>query len=100
MKPSVHLTRRWPTSVEKSLAEKFNVTLNTQDVPYSTEQFRQALAEHDAVLTTVTDKLGKEMFDALNPQDVKARIIGNYGVGFSHIDLDSAKRLGLSLIHI
>jgi len=56
MKPSVHLTRRWPTSVEKSLAEKFNVTLNTEDVPYSTEQFRQALAEHDAVLTiTVTN---------------------------------------------
>ncbi|OED44832.1 D-glycerate dehydrogenase [Chromatiales bacterium (ex Bugula neritina AB1)] len=95
MKPSVLVTRKWPTSVEKKLAELFDVTLNSVDEPLSQAQMRNALFDHDAILTTVTDKLDASVFDGIKPSEVKTRIIGNYGVGFSHIDLASAKRLGI-----
>jgi len=95
MKPSVLVTRKWPTSVEKKLTELFDVTLNSNDKPLSQSQMRNALLEHDAVLTTVTDKLDAGVFEGIKPSDIKAKIIGNYGVGFSHIDLACTERLGI-----
>lgn len=97
MKPSVIVSRRWPDAVEKKLSELFDVTLNTDDKPLTQAQFRDALQTHDAILTTVTDQLGANSFEGLDPSQVKTRIIGNYGVGFSHIDLESANRLGLTV---
>jgi lactate dehydrogenase-like 2-hydroxyacid dehydrogenase len=90
-KPSVFVTRRWPWAVEARLSEHYNVTFNTNDVPLGTEELRAAIATYDAVLPTVTDKLDAAVFD-VTPQ---AKILGNYGVGYSHICEDSARRLGL-----
>ncbi len=90
-KPSVFVTRRWPEAVEAKLAEQYNATFNMDDVPLGTEELRAAIASHDAVLPTVTDKLDAAVFD-VTPQ---AKILGNYGVGYSHICEDSARRLGL-----
>ncbi len=95
MKPSVLVTRKWPTSVEEKLAELFDVTLNSDDRPLSKLETKSALLEYDAILTTVTDKLDASVFEGIKPSEVKTRIIGNYGVGFSHIDLPSVKRLGI-----
>ncbi|MCV6547197.1 MAG: D-glycerate dehydrogenase [Cohaesibacter sp.] len=93
-KPSVLITRRWPEAVESRLAECYDVTLNEQDIPLTPEQFRKALATYDAILPTVTDNLGP---DALNVPKAKTRILGNYGVGFSHINAEAAKTLGLTV---
>lgn len=87
-KPNVIVTRRWPETVEKELTERYQVTFNEGDVPFDEARMRDALATADAVLPTVTDKLGSSVFDGL---ETKARIIGNFGVGFSHIDTDAAK---------
>lgn len=95
MKAKVLLTRRWPTAVEQQLAEQYDVTLNDNDEPMSPQQLRMAMQEYDAVLPTVTDRFTTEAFDGLTTENTRAKIIGNYGVGFSHIDLDSAKRLNV-----
>lgn len=86
-KPKIIVTRRWPEAVEKALAERYQVTLNEGDVPFDEARMREALATADAVLPTVTDKLGASVFDGL---ETRARIIGNFGVGFSHIDTEAA----------
>ncbi|QMU57975.1 MAG: D-glycerate dehydrogenase [Boseongicola sp.] len=93
-KPSVLVTRRWPKAVEAQLAERYDATFNTSDRPLGGSDLRGAMAHYDAILTTVTDKLGPDVFDVRAP---KAKILGNYGVGYSHICADSAKSLNLTV---
>lgn len=91
-KPRIFVTRRWPEAVEAKLQELFNPTFNNEDKPLGESDFRTALMEYDAILPTVTDKFSEAVFAAKQP---RARIIGNYGVGFSHIDTDGAKSHGI-----
>lgn len=93
-KPSVLVTRRWPEAVEAQLARDYDVTLNRADRPLGPSEFREALGRFDAVLPTVTDKIGA---DALDVPKLQTKIIGNYGVGYSHIDESSVRELGVTV---
>ncbi|MBZ9721288.1 MULTISPECIES: D-glycerate dehydrogenase [unclassified Mesorhizobium] len=90
-KPKVIVTRRWPHEVEQRLGDHFDVTLNEADRPYEQQELRQALLLADAVLPTVTDRLGANLFAG----GVRTRILGNFGVGFNHIDIAAASAAGL-----
>ncbi len=68
--------------------------LNTGDTPLNPAEMREALKSFDAVLPTVTDRLGPETLDV---PKARARILGNYGVGYSHICEPSAQRLGVTV---
>lgn len=93
-KPNILVTRRWPSVVEQKLAENYNVELNRSDRPLSPSDFRDAIARYDAVLPTVTDKIGPEALDVPRAQ---TKILANYGVGFNHIDVDTAARRGIAI---
>ena len=88
-KPKVVVTRRWPEAVERVLGEKYDVTLNVDDVPMDTPALQEALKTADAFCPTVSDKIDAEVLGVDNP---KTQIIGNFGVGFNHIDLDAARK--------
>ena len=94
VKPSVLVTRRWPKAVEAQLARDYEVTLNTSDRPLGPSDFREALVRFDAVLPTVTDKIGA---DALAVDKPQTKIIGNYGVGYSHICEAAVRGLGVTV---
>jgi len=87
-KPRILVTRRWPAAVEQVLAERFDVTLNEGDVPMTAEGLTDALRTFDAVLPTVSDRLPAELFAG---GGLRAKILGNYGVGYNHIDVAAAK---------
>ncbi len=91
-KPKVIVTRRWPEAVERKLAELFDVRLNEPDEPLGTIGLQAALREADAVCPTVSDRLSAEVLDI---EGIRAKVIGNFGVGFNHIDLKAATRRGL-----
>ncbi|ROT96914.1 D-glycerate dehydrogenase [Altererythrobacter sp. FM1] len=91
-KPRILLSRRWPESVEQRLAQSYDVTLNEDDVPLGPDALAAAMREYDAVCPTVTDQLGAS---AIEGADVRARIIGNFGAGIEHVDLDAARRAGI-----
>jgi glyoxylate reductase len=91
-RPRVLLSRRWPAAVEAKMAEAYDVTANTTDIPLTRHQFQEALRDYDAVCPTVTDNQSADALDIPNP---RAKVLGNFGVGFSHIDLDAARSLGL-----
>ncbi len=93
-KPKILLTRRWPAEVQQHLASRYDVTLNERDVLPGPQELRDALSSHDAVCPTVTDRLTAEILQA---GAGKVKIIGNYGVGVSHIDLEACKRLGIAV---
>jgi len=91
-KPKVVVTRRWPAEVEAKLKELYDVTLNETDVPMTADALKQALQTADALLPTVTDPITA---DILRVPDKRARIIGNFGVGYNNIDIAAAKAEGL-----
>lgn len=90
-KPKVLVTRKWPEAVEARLKTSYDVTLNSEDVIYSAADLRTAAGEYDAILPTVTDRLGA---DVILPGG-RLRFLGNYGVGYSHIDVAAAKAAGV-----
>ena len=91
-KPKVIVSRRWPEAVEAKLNTLFDVQLNETDAPMSAEQMRAALQTADAFCPTVSDAVNAQV---LGVENLKAGIIGSYGVGFNHIDLEAAKARGL-----
>ncbi|MFQ5566932.1 MAG: 2-hydroxyacid dehydrogenase [Paracoccaceae bacterium] len=90
-KPRVICTRKWPAGVEAELRARFDVTLNEADVALSADQLREALDTYDAVCPTVTDKVDAAVLAA--PK--RAKILGQFGVGFNNIDIEAAKGAGL-----
>ncbi len=82
------VTRKWPDSVEERLKENFQTTLNNEDKPLTEEELVKAMQEYDALLPTVTDKINQNIISC---SDRKVKIIGNFGVGFNNIDIESAK---------
>ncbi len=91
-KPKVVITRRWPEEVEQKLKERYDVQLNSDDKPMDVAALQEALGTADALLPTVSDRITAEVLSA---EPLKTRILGNFGVGFNHIDLEAAKSRGL-----
>ena len=90
-KPRILVTRKWPEAVERVLAERFDVSLNVDDVPLTEAAIADALGRYDAVLPTVSDRLPAAVFAG----GIKAKILGNYGVGYNHIDIAAARAAGI-----
>ncbi len=93
-KPVVIVTRKWPEQVEIRLKQHYDVKLNTDDHPMTVAELQQAMCEADAVLPTVTDVISAEV---INIDGRRAKILGNFGVGFNHIDIDAAKAAGVTV---
>lgn len=91
-KPKVLVTRRWPYAVERELMQRFDVLLNSDDLPMSTAELQGALCHVDALCPTVTDVINAEVLAA---EGITTRIIANFGVGFNHIDVETARQRGL-----
>ncbi len=92
-KPRILVTRRWPSAVEAVLSERFDTTLNRDDAALDAGQLREALLTYDAVLPTVSDKLPAALFEGA----IRPKILGNFGVGFNHIDIAAAKEKGVTV---
>jgi lactate dehydrogenase-like 2-hydroxyacid dehydrogenase len=91
-KPKVFLTRRWPDEVQRYLLDRYQVTLNERDALPGPDDLRSALRSYDAFCSTVTDKLSADVLEA---GAGRMKIIGNFGVGVSHIDLEACRRFGI-----
>ena len=95
-RPKVLLTRRWPEDVERYLSQHYELTLNAADQPMDAAAISEALRAYDAVCPTVSDTLDAAV---LENGAGAARILGNFGVGVNHIDLQACRRLGLVVVN-
>ena len=93
-KPVAIVTRKWPEENEKRLKELFDVQLNESDKPFTAEELKSALQNCDVLMPTVTDKINA---DILSVENRRANMIGNFGVGFNHIDINAAKEHGITV---
>ncbi|MGH3870817.1 MAG: 2-hydroxyacid dehydrogenase [Pseudonocardiaceae bacterium] len=90
--PVIVVTRRWPEPVEQELTRRFpDVQLNADDVPLGRDGLCAALQQADVVLPTVSDLLPAELFTG----ELRTRFLGNFGVGYNHIDVDAAVAAGI-----
>jgi lactate dehydrogenase-like 2-hydroxyacid dehydrogenase len=80
--------------VERELNRLFDVRLNADDRPMSGAELTEALKTADALCPTVTDVVSAEVLEVAG---LKTRLIGNFGVGFNHIDTESAARLDIAV---
>jgi lactate dehydrogenase-like 2-hydroxyacid dehydrogenase len=90
-RPRLLVTRRLREPVHAHLADAYDVTLNPSDTPLTPDQLAAAMRDYDALMPTITDRLGA---DILVP-GTRVKVIANYGAGFEHIDLDAARAAGI-----
>jgi glyoxylate reductase len=86
----VLITRRWPKAAEDAAKARFDVTVNADDAPMDSAALADAMRTHDAVACTVTDRMDAAVFPG-----AKAKILANFGVGYSHIDVEAARAAGV-----
>ncbi len=91
-KLSVVVTRRLPEAVETRLTELFDVTLNESDTPFSREQLAAAMQTADVLVPTLNDTIDAAL---LAQAGENLRLIANYGSGFDHIDVQTARQRGI-----
>jgi lactate dehydrogenase-like 2-hydroxyacid dehydrogenase len=84
------LTHRWPEAVEAALLRDYDTTLH--DGPLSVSEWRDALDQYDAICPCVADRFTPELGEL---GAVRTRLLANYGVGYNHLNLDAARKLGL-----
>ncbi|RWR07819.1 2-hydroxyacid dehydrogenase [Paenirhodobacter populi] len=87
------VSRALTPRVEKRLAEEFDTTFRNGATPLSENEARAALAEYDALLVTLGDRLTAAAFAGAP----KARIVANFGVGYNHIDVAAAHAQGITV---
>ena len=91
-RPKVLLTRRWTEEAQQRLASRFDVTLNENDRPMDAAALATAVREYDAICPTVTDAITASILETAGR---RVKLIGNFGVGYNHIDVATAQRLGI-----
>ncbi|MGR3364998.1 MAG: 2-hydroxyacid dehydrogenase [Maritimibacter harenae] len=91
----VLVTRPLPESVIDKLGAAHNVTLRESIEPLDREELICALSGFDAVLPTLGDAFTAEVFEAAD--DIRCRLLANFGVGYNHIDVEAARAHGVEV---
>ncbi|MCT4654817.1 MAG: D-glycerate dehydrogenase [Cohaesibacter sp.] len=93
-RPRLIVTRKLPKQVEDYLAGRFDAVFNEKDEAFTPKQLKDALSDADALLPTAVDGLSKDMMEG---QDLRCKIIANFGVGYNNIDVDAASGAGIAV---
>ncbi len=89
---SVVVTRRLPEVVETRMKELFDVDLRDPDQPMTRDELAAAMARADVLVPTITDQIDAGLIAQAGP---KLKLIANYGAGFDHIDVATARQRGI-----
>ncbi|MFN3280803.1 MAG: 2-hydroxyacid dehydrogenase [Tabrizicola sp.] len=89
---TVVVTRRLPEAVETRMKELFDVELRDPDQPMTREELAAAMRRADVLVPTITDRIDAGL---LAQAGDKLKLIANYGAGFDHIDVATARQRGI-----
>lgn len=91
-RPVVYVTRPIPEPGLRLLAEIFEVTGNWEDRTPAREEIAAGLAQADAVVSTLREKIDAEL---LARAGTRLRVISNMAVGYDNIDVAAATERGI-----
>ena len=92
-RPKVLITREIPSPGIELLKSECDVEINLEDRALTRQELLDKVANKDAVLCLLTDKIDAEFFDAA--PNLKG--VANYAVGFDNINVTEASKRGISL---
>jgi len=87
----VYVTRQLPQSALDRFEGEVEYSVNPHDRVLEREELLEAVADIDALLCLLTDRIDAEVFDAAP----KLKIVANYAVGYNNIDVEEATRRGI-----
>lgn len=90
-RPRIFVTRRIPEAGLTRLRAAFDVVVNPDDRPLTTEELHRGIADADAVIGLLTDRIDAAFFDAAP----HLKGYANYAVGYDNIDMTEATRRGI-----
>ena len=76
------------------MRDLFDTRLNVSDTPMDATALKAAVKTAEILVPTVTDRVGAEIIEAAGPQ---LKLIANFGVGFNHIDVKTARARGIAV---
>ena len=82
-------TRRLIETSEEYASNLFSVKFNVDDIVLSKEEIISQSNDCDGIISTVTEVFDDDIISNLSKS---IKIISNFGVGFSNIDIDAAKK--------
>lgn len=88
---SIFVTRKLPTGALDKLAAHFVLDIWREETPPPHSALLEKVADKDALLCLLTDRIDKAVIDAGS----KLRVISNYAVGYDNIDIAAATTKGI-----
>ena len=89
------ITRPIPQKVIKRARNFFDVHVRQSVIPSSKFELINALQNYDAIIAAIGDKFSKEIFES--SESPRTKIISNFGVGYDHLDLNSARQKNIQI---
>lgn len=93
--PRVLISRPLPEAVAQRAEALFDVEWRDTNAPMSAAEMRSALALYDGMMPTLGDQFSDQIFAEFGRP--RCRILANFGVGYNHIDVDSARAHGVTV---
>lgn len=92
----VFITRKIPNVAEKLLKEYFEVACHDENNVLSKEKLIEVVKNYDGILSTMPDRLDKEVLSHTGP----LKAIANYAAGLDNIDTTFAKKKGIKVFNL
>ncbi|SEP86977.1 2-hydroxyacid dehydrogenase [Thalassovita taeanensis] len=93
--PRVLISRPLPERVIARAQDLFELEVRESNAPMTGAEMRSALALYDGVMPTLGDMFSAAIFAEFGRP--RCRILANFGVGYNHIDVESAKAHGVQV---
>lgn len=77
------------------LSRHFSVDENPQDEPLSRDELKRVLKEYDGILSTIPDRLDRDILSGAN-----LRVISNCAAGLDNVDLVAAKEKNITVFNV
>jgi len=77
------------------LSRHFSVDENPQDEPLSRDELKRVLKEYDGILSTIPDRLDRDILSGANLQ-----VISNCAAGLDNVDLVAAKEKNITVFNV
>lgn len=91
----VLMTRAYPDRVIAAAQTHFDVEIREESAPLKVGQMRGALALYDGILPTLGDAFCAKVFS--ETENPRCKVLANFGVGYTHIDADAARKAGVTV---
>jgi glyoxylate reductase len=89
--PSVLVTRRLPVSVLQRLEQHCTIDVHRGEAGMTPEELRARLADKDAVIVLLPDRIDRAALDAAG----RLKIVANVAVGYDNLDVAYAREKGV-----